>query len=126
MLVTQPLLRDFLNSYDQTSPFWRILHGSRPVIARYAVSDDEYLTVVDYLTPAEVRSIARALAEITRERGIQRYMQWRKIEDESLVWEEDPLDYTGYHFVWQQFTDVLCFFSIAKEAGDGILRQYGD
>lgn len=122
-----PLLDDFLNSgHDATSPFWRLLHGSRPIIAQYGVSDQEYLTIIDYLSPSEVQVMARSMAEITLERGIQRYMTWRSIPNEALVWAEDPSDYTGYRFVWEQFTNIFCLFRIAEEAGDGILRQWSD
>lgn len=121
-----PLLRDFLQSNDPQSPFWRTLHGSQPIIPFYPFADQECLAVVDYLTPEEVRLITQAMSEITLQQGIQRYMSWRNIENESAIWHEDTGDYTGFHFVWQQFLDFFCFFHIAKEAGDGILRQYSD
>lgn len=121
-----PLLRDFLEiHYNPNRVFWPLIHGARPLIARYPPSDQEYLTVIDYMLPAEVQTIAQAMAQITRKESIQRYMRWRKIEDEMTIWEEDPRDYTGYQFVYDLFRDVFCFFHIAEEAGDGMLRQYG-
>jgi hypothetical protein len=121
-----PLLRDFLQSDERQSPFWRTLHGSQPIIPFYGAADQEYLGVVDYVTPEEVRRITQAMSEITLEQGIRRYMTWRNIEDEMVVWDEDPRDYTSFHFVWQQFLDFFCFFHIAEEAGDGILQEYSD
>jgi hypothetical protein len=103
-----------------------LIHGARPIIARYPPSSDqEYLTVIDYMSPTEVQVISQAMARITQEESLQRYMRWRKIENEMAVWEEDPRDYTGYEFVYELFRDVFCFFHIAEEAGDGMLRQYG-
>lgn len=121
-----PLLRDFLQSDEPQSSFWRTLHGSQPIIPFYGAADREYLGVVDYLTPEEVRRLTQAMSEITLQRGIRRYMSWRNIEDEMVVWDEDPRGYTNFHFVWQQFLDFFCFFHIAAEAGDGILREYSD
>lgn len=121
-----PLLRDFLEiNHNPNHIFWPLIHGARPLIAHYPPSDQEYLTVIDYMTPAEVQAISQAMAQITQKESLQRYMRWRKIEDEMAVWEEDPRDYTGYRFVYDLFRDVFCFFHIAEEAGDGMLRQYG-
>jgi len=122
-----PLIRDYLDPDDDpTSLLWHVVEGMHPVIRDGLPPDNIYLGQVRYLSPAEVQTIARQMLEITPRKGIKRYMDWRHIDNEDLVWEEDPSDYTGYRFVWSLFQDMLCFFRIAEEAGDGILRCQTD
>lgn len=118
------LVEHFLNpTKDSASRLWRVFNGGTMLVHEPGVPPNEiYLGKLYYFDPQEVHRITRAMAEIQHSADtLHRYQLMMNIPSEEEALRHDV--FPTYDDVVHHFLQLFCFFRIAEEAGDAMLRH---
>ena len=119
------LLSSFINPTDDpTSVLWHVFDGG-VVLGSYpdATPGQSYLGVPSYLDPPIVGAISREMATIRDyEDTLSRYKTLMGFSSDTEA--QEPREFPTYGDTLELFRETFCFFHIAEEAGDAIVRMY--
>jgi hypothetical protein len=119
------LLDGFLNPTDDpTSILWQVLNGGTVLGAHEDLTPGEvYLSIPYYFDPPTVATISRAMADIDDfEDMLNRYKTMMGIASDKEAVENTT--FPTYRDTLEMFRQAFCFFHIAEEAGDAIVRLH--
>jgi hypothetical protein len=118
---TYDAMHVFLNpDDDKTHILWDVLEGAKPLFANRP-GNQIYLGQIYVLTSQQIDQIVEAMMSISAEESIERYKRIQEIaEEQDLTTNE----YSKYLHFMHSFEQFLCFFRIAHEAGDAVLRWH--
>jgi hypothetical protein len=119
------LLDGFINpTRDPNAVLWQVLNGGKVLDADEGLaSNGVYLNVLYYFDPPMVATISRAMAAIDDvEDMLNRYKTMMGIASNTEVVENTA--FPTYRDTLEMFREAFCFFHIAEEAGDAIVRYH--
>jgi hypothetical protein len=117
------LVNGFLNpTRDPSSVLWQVVNGGTVLGAYDNVAPEQvYLNIPSYLDPPTVTMISHAMAAIRDYKDtLNRYKTMLGIASDKEALETTA--FPTYRDVLEMFRETFCFFHIAEEAGDAIVR----
>jgi hypothetical protein len=118
-----PLVDQFIDPTDDpTSILRQVFHGGIVLGVYDGLAPSEvYLSVPFYFDPPTVAAISRAMAAIDDDEDmLNRYKRILEIDTDKEARENTV--FPTYRDVLDLFRETFCFFHIAEEAGDAIVR----
>jgi hypothetical protein len=106
---------------DPSSILWHVVEGATPLGRNYGNPNQIYLHQVRYLTPQEVQQVAHELVKFDLVVVIDRFALMMEIPHKE---PRDILRHPDFARIFRVFEQTLCFFQIAAEVGDGIIRWH--
>jgi hypothetical protein len=117
------LVNGFLNpTRDPGAVLWQVLNGGTVLGPHEDLTPGEvYLSIPYYFDPPTVTTISRAMAMIRDfEDTLNRYKTFMDFASDTEAMERQ--EFPSYRDTMELFYKTFCFFHIAEEAGDAIVR----
>lgn len=113
-------LHGLLNPDSNTKTIlWHVVEGATALDRSNYLSEEIYLGQVYYLTPDQVRAIANELAQLDFDTLVHNFASSMDLADHK---PQTAFQHPMFIQTYRQFEHVLCFFQIAAEAGEGVVR----
>jgi len=122
-LYSYGALHQLLNPQkSRSSILWNVIEGATPL----TLSDRHdpemmYLHHIRFLTPPEARQIAGAMASLYIPDFIDPFAALWELDKQD---KQSILDHPDFVVIMREYEQLLCFFQVAAEVHDGILRWY--